>query len=496
MASKKNYKLRVEEFIVKGYDLSTIQKLIFREYAIRLKKSSIKKFFLKKVEKENTHSIDEFDEKKSSLDYLNKISELKNVKKLFFENFTKDFTTIDKYDSKIRNLIRIVLRDNIVTNSERTFFIEKLKEYNLNDKFLDEISNYTFSKNPYYDEIFEMIWSDNIVNKNEINFIYEKSIENSQQKEPLNKRFWIYSIKNKYEELLKLDNFRKIVKLNAINSIMTLDYAEDKVFNYLDIFKKIDNLEIIIENAKETFEEWTNENFNNLQLDIPLEFFYQRIDLDFEKQFQTEKLILKDKKVLNELEVKGYYSKKDLYSFFNVSVMQHGGKWNNGYCEHENKWFIFCNINIEGKGYYDQNFDYSNSFDPNGNLNWEARYGSKIHWESIEKISNSKPYIFTKEKEGDIKWKYYGRGECLNIEDTTPVKILWRILSEKIIANEPYSENPEILINDPYEEVINLSKTNMFLAFEKYKKIALKNNSKMNPRRIRSQFNDLIEEVS
>ena len=95
--------------------------------------------------------------------------------------------------------------------------------------------------------------------------------------------------------------------------------------------------------------------------------------------------------------------------------IQQGGKWNNGYCEHNNKWFIFCNINIDGKGYYDQNFNYSSSFDDNGNLNWEGRFGSKIHWDSIIKLSESNPYIFTKENEGDNKWKYNGRGECLNI---------------------------------------------------------------------------------
>ena len=144
---------------------------------------------------------------------------------------------------------------------------------------------------------------------------------------------------------------------------------------------------------------------------------------------------------------------------------------NNGYCEHNNKWFIFCNINIDGKGYYDQNFNYSNSFDDNGNLNWEGRFGSKIHWDSIIKLSESNPYIFTKENEGDNKWKYNGRGECLNIQDTTPVKILWRIRNENISISDLPSDNLELLEDDPYKEILDLSRTNMFEAFENFKKI-------------------------
>ncbi|MDA9668247.1 hypothetical protein N9T55_00040 [Flavobacteriaceae bacterium] len=497
MPSKKNYKIRVEEFIIKGYDLSTIQKLIHREYAIRLKKSSINKIFLKKVGEENIHLVQDSNDKKPSTEFLNKINEFKDVKSQFYQYFTKDFTSIDEYDSKIRNLIRVVLRDNLITASENLFLKEKLKEYKLSTELIELISAYVDSKNPYYDEIFQMIWSDNVVDKNEIAFLNEKIIENSQQKPPINKRFWIYSIKNKYEDLLNVNNFRKIIKLNATNSILNSDYNYDEVFNYLDLFQEINDLEKIIEKAKEKFEELTIANLNNLGLDIQLEFIYQRIDLDFKKEFQTEKQsFLKDEKVTGSIEINEYYTKKELYSYLNVPVIQQGGKWNNGYCEHNDKWFIFCNINIEGKGYYDQNFNYSNSFDKEGNLNWEARFGSKIHWESISKLSDSQPYIFTKEKEGDVKWKYNGRGMCLKIEDTTPVKILWRILNKNIAQNESLIDSSEFhKDNDPYKEILELSKINMFKSFDAYKKIVVKNNPKINPRKIRKQFNELIEEL-
>ena len=69
---------------------------------------------------------------------------------------------------------------NIITNSEK-IFTKKLKEYKLSVEVLEEVSNYVFSKNPYYDEIFQLIWSDNVIEKNEIDFMREKVIENSQQ---------------------------------------------------------------------------------------------------------------------------------------------------------------------------------------------------------------------------------------------------------------------------------------------------------------------------
>ena len=56
---------------------------------------------------------------------------------------------------------------------------------------------------------------------------------------------------------------------------------------------------------------------------------------------KQEKLTSKIENKPNEIIVNNFYTKKDLYKYFNVSDLQQGGKWNNGYCEHNNKWFIF-----------------------------------------------------------------------------------------------------------------------------------------------------------
>ena len=236
MPLKKNYKTRVEEFISKGYDLSTIVKLIHREYGIRLKKSSINKLFIKKVGFENNKLIEDVKNISSniSFDLLTKIQNLKDVKKSFFKKQTENFYSIEDLDSKIKNLIRIVLRDNIITKYEEKFLRQKLIEYKVEEKLIDDIPKYIDSKNPYYDEIFEMVWLDNIVKENEIDFIKEKTKENHHNQEYINRRFWGYSIKNKYEELLKIFNFRKL-----INYKLTIKAAKNLLRPYLNPNNKL-----------------------------------------------------------------------------------------------------------------------------------------------------------------------------------------------------------------------------------------------------------------
>ena len=43
---------------------------------------------------------------------------------------------------------------------------------------------------------------------------------------------------------------------------------------------------------------------------------------------------------------------------------------------------------------------------------------------------------------------------CLKIEDTTPVKISWRILNKNVAQNEPLIDSSEFYKdNDPYKEI-------------------------------------------
>ena len=75
-------------------------------------------------------------------------------------------------------------------------------------------------------------------------------------------------------------------------------------------------------------------------------------------------------------------------------------------------------------------------------------------------------------------------------------KAFMNSLNKNIAQNEPLIDSSEFYKdNDPYKEILELSKINMFKAFDAYKKIVVKNNPKINPRKIRKQFNELIEEL-
>jgi len=138
------------------------------------------------------------------------------------------------------------------------------------------------------------------------------------------------------------------------------------------------------------------------------------------------------------------YGKTDIYELLNVPKIQQGGKWNNGYCQHDENWFIFTNIGMSGKGLagsrnegkHEKEFDYDNRIDNSGNLLWEARNQSQLRHESIQKLKNSKPYIFIRTKNTTKnKWEFIGQGVCEWVEDVSPVKFKWRVIDPLIFKS-------------------------------------------------------------
>ena len=491
-----NYKQRLKSYVEKGYDTSTIQKLIYTEYGIRLKKRSVQKS--RPVEEDG---------------FLRLLYTTDDIKEDFKNDFTKDFFDLKGVDDRIKNLVRIVLRDNVITKIEKEFLDRKFEELGLDDDNLNQINTFLYSNNPYYDETFELIWADKLIEDNEIFFLKEKCKENNHNQCDVNKRFWQYSIKYNFEDLLLVESFRKIVKLYFILTILKVDnplkyfFPPNNVVNgclNLFEFNDSDSFELVIQNAKDELEVICLNYLEKSGYSYKLRNLYQMIDLDFKSEHYKEKIDNDDE--AKELLKGNYYTKSEIYSLFNVNELQQGGKWNNGYCKHNEEWFIFCNINSQGFGYQGQMFDYSNTFDSEGHLNWEARYGSKIYWNSIEQLSNSSPYIFTKENNNTSKWLYSGKGTCISISDLTPVRIKWGFSENEVVVKSDHDGSKNVkkvpkpksdfdLKKSHFEEVILLNKTNRFKAFEVYKKTILSKFPKTRPRKIRDGFNKLIEEL-
>lgn len=161
-------------------------------------------------------------------------------------------------------------------------------------------------------------------------------------------------------------------------------------------------------------------------------------------------------------EINRVYRKSQIYKIFNVPRVQQGGKWRNGYCEHNNEFFIFANIGIPGKTDAGE-YDYKNEINDNDEMEWEAQNGSKLSWPTIQKLKKSNPYIFVRYK--DFRrgtYKFIGVGDCIETKDTSPVYFKWRICD--------YKESNDITKKNEFIEVIS--------AVNQFKKIKYKEGEK------------------
>jgi len=357
----------------------------------------------------------------------------------FQEFITEGFYILDNKNEDFNDLIKLVVKDNVITDIEKNFLKEKTLELNLSQDLLEKANEYLFSNNPFFDNILQIIYKDGIIKENELAFLVEKSKENSFSPSFVNNRFWQYSFSIHFEKLLNFENIEKIIKLWHLskNTKFDLGLQRDWIIMQLNILKSFK----IHENINRGLEIFENKVFSFIESKYDTSSFeisklYDLIVLDFnDKKLEiTPSIIGKNNDTSISFKVKSAYKKEDIYHMFNVPKEKQKGKWHNGYCEHNNEWFIFTNIGQTGHGFSKENeFDYNNSLDQYGDLNWEAINNSKLSWDSIQKLKSSSPYIFIRKPETKKDyWEYLGKGSCINALDTTPVKFKWKILGDEI----------------------------------------------------------------
>ncbi len=427
----------------------------------------------------------------------------KNIEKikLKFKKFiTENFIKLESYNQEINELIKLVVKDNIITETESLFLKEKIKELNLPETTMKNIEKYMFSNNPFFDNILSIIFKDGIVKENELNFLYEKSKENLFSKSFVNNRFWQYAINYHLNDLVKDDNFLKIIKLwyytNHTN--YNLNITKDWIILSLNVFE-CNNLNV---NIARTLKVYENEIKKKYKLNsFNLNEIYNSFNNDLKTDENEKKL-----KNFNHLKVNEDYTKKEIYNFFNVPENKQGGKWNNGYCEHNGEWFIFANIGKAGKGYSGNEFDYDNSIDNYGDLNWVAINNSDPKWDSIKKLKNSLPYIFIRNIETKKHhWTFIGKGHCMYAIGKTPVKFKWKIKKEnqQNASSNIIDQNnkKEIKWNDKFvsieykEEIINLIKQKgAFEASQLFLKLA-HDNGKRNIENVMEEFEKIYDSL-
>ena len=290
-----NFNDSIIEYLKKGFSDTEITNKIYSQYAIVLRKETLNK---KRGMVENMlgHKL-EFDIGKK-IDF-----KLPNtIKKEFINYLCDDFTILNLKDEKLTYLINLVTRDNILTEIEKDFLIQKTEELSLPHDLIKKANEYILSKNPYLDNIFALILSDGIIKKEEVLFLAEKTIENGFDEKHVNNRFWKYAINFYLNELSEMDSFSKLIKIWYTANKLNFD-SIFKSDNFLKEFKLFDNNDIkfTIDKACEFFEsqliKLVNKHFSTN--DFEINNLYNSID------FKNNKLMfIKDKDYSLKKEIK------------------------------------------------------------------------------------------------------------------------------------------------------------------------------------------------
>jgi len=426
-----------------------------------------------------------------------------------FQKFITDGFHILESDNKgLNELIKLVVHDNVITDTEKVFLQEKTQELNLSIDLLEQANNYMFSNNPYFDNILGIIFKDGIIKENEIAFLLEKSKENSFTSSFINNRFWQYSFSLHLDILLKNENIVKIIKLWYLsqNTKFGLTIDKDWIILQLNILKstKIEqNIERTIEHFENTIFPFLSNKFN-ISFNS-LKEIYNHISLDSKERVEYQ---VQDH--IRTLLSNKLYKKEDIYKVFSVPVDQQKGKWHNGYCEHNGEWFIFTNIGQSGHGFNESDeFNYNNSLDPFGDLNWEAINNSRLTWDSINSLKASSPFIFVRTPQTQKHyWEYLGKGNCIYTLDTSPVAFKWKIQRQDLNNKKSKTEkttfevkkiksywNRNIVPLKHKDTIINLlNEDEIFEASQLYLKLAY-DNGQIKTDKIMDEFEKIIENL-
>lgn len=115
------------------------------------------------------------------------------------------------------------------------------------------------------------------------------------------------------------------------------------------------------------------------------------------------------------------YTRKDVFRLIGMPEDTWGGPWFTGYARHGSNWFLFCNIGAAGR----TGHDYANEW-TGDQLRWYGKKRSKLSHPSIQSMigEEGEVYIFYRSS-NESSFTYAGRGEAAEVEDTTPVKVIW-----------------------------------------------------------------------
>lgn len=290
MAGENNYLLRASELVEEGLNDSKISKIILEEYSIRLSPIIIKN---KIRQNYFNNKLDEKLNSQSKEDELNKLVDIESIilksddidfisiTKAIFKSKNINFKTGNK---KLDNIVRAVVKDNIITQAEEIFLKQKAIEFGIDKNIIEITKQSLFTNNPYLDDIIHIIFEDGEVTIEELNYLKEKGKENKFSDSFINKRFWIIGMSIYLKSLIKLENFDKIIILLVLlKELEDNELIDDKwLFSKLNIFVGHSFESIIDESIKRLEVELINVASKNNELNTSeiVSMAYEKINLE------------------------------------------------------------------------------------------------------------------------------------------------------------------------------------------------------------------------
>ena len=169
----------------------------------------------------------------------------------FFELFLENYINFEDSRDELNEIIKLIVRDNVISKIEEKFLLEKANELNLDTDLINKANEYLNSNNPFLDNILKVIFKDEIIKENELDFLFEKSNEYGFSKSFVNIRFWQHLMNFHKEYLIEHSNFSNLIKLWGFTQNFKLSFdIKDWVFMQMDIFKFKDFNKSIINSQK------------------------------------------------------------------------------------------------------------------------------------------------------------------------------------------------------------------------------------------------------
>jgi hypothetical protein len=236
---------------------------------------------------EDTINI-ELENLKSKLSNFNPFETLKNEAR-------KNFIKVNSGNKKIDELIKTVVKDNIITEYEEEFLKQKTAELGLPISILEEAKRSLHENNPYLDNLIHLVFEDGIVTNQELLFLKEKVTENKYNPIYFNSRFWQIGLMHYMDYLLKYEPFLNIVKLWGINYKIQIDLNIDNKFYHdsLNIFEATNFKDLLIKGElliKNRLNNSLKTNHSTFRIEETLEIIKTPILINNEKYIETQPL--------------------------------------------------------------------------------------------------------------------------------------------------------------------------------------------------------------